>query len=278
MSFLRYQLIGHGAIIDNRGSNVAKRSTICSFFCDNRDRKFTKAAFVLQSLVWDILSQRHDLIHHALKFHPPPHTWSYNQLWRIFQALLDDPHISSVCVIIDALDECERRERNKLLNDLETYLERRSKTAHGSINFIVSSRPTTIGYLGPLKKHSSYFMLDQDTVLREYMAADIRRYILNDLLYDSQFSSREDPNSLAKIEALADSIASKSEGSFLWASLILEELHSRSYIKLGDVEDFISECPPDLYGIYYESLATVERTNRQVIVKSLHILLAARNP
>ena len=69
-------------------------------------------------------------------------------------------------------------------------------------------------------------------------------------------------------------IAIKSDGSSI---LVLDELRAKSFISEKEVEDFISKCPADLYSVYYKSLAKV-RDRRDVIVRSLHIILAARRP
>lgn len=278
MSFLKYQIPGHDPVINQNRSKLVKRSTVCSFFCDDRDGDLANATVLLQGLILDVVSQRHDLIHHVLKHFQPSYPWSYNQLWRIFQTILDDPHMGDVCVIIDALDECNRRDRQNFLRDLVKYLEKRSEHRNTPINFVVSSRPATIGSSPELKAYSSYFMLDQDVDLRAYIAADIRRFVLDDLLSDNQFASRDDPKRSVKLEALADIIATKSEGSFLWASLILEELHSKSVTMLGNVEKFISECPPDLYGVYFKSLKEIDSDDRKLVIKAFQIILAARSP
>ncbi len=278
MSFLRCQMLEQGVLVDNSGGESVDRSTVCSFFCDDRNKDFANATVILRGLVWDIVSQRHDLIHHALKDFQSSRPWSYNQLWRTLQALLDDPKVRGACIMIDALDECNRKERLGLLKDLVKYLGKRSKAGCHPVNIILSSRPSKIGISPELKAHSSYFMLDQDVVMREHVIADIRRFVLEDLLSDGQFFSRDDPDGIVKLTVLANIIATKSEGSFLWASLVLEELHTRSFIKPRDIEVFISECPSDLRAIYYESLSKVDHKHRKTIVKSLHIIVAARRP
>ena len=43
-----------------------------------------------------------------------------------------------------------------------------------------------------------------------------------------------------KLEALADKITYKSDGHFLWAALVLEDLHRTSYTNIESVEDFLA--------------------------------------
>lgn len=278
MSFIRYQMLEQSVLVEGTGNTLANLSKICSFFCDGTNKELTNATAILQGLEWDLISKRKDPIHHALRESQSSQPWSYIQLWRTFQAILDDPRVRGVCVIIDALDECNRKERLGLLRDLGNILQDRSKADRSPINIIVSSRSSIARILPELEAHVSYFKLDQDTTLPQHVTADIRRFALEEFLSGSQVSSRKDPNRGVKVEALADMIATRSEGSFLWASLVLEELHARSYIKNRDVEDFVLTCPPDLYTIYYETLAKVNHTYYKVVVKCLHITVAARRP
>ena len=78
------------------------------------------------------------------------------------------------------------------------------------------------------------------------MATAIQRFVLDDLLFDNQFSSRDDPDRSVKLRALAYMIATRSDGSFLWASLVLQELRAMRFVNTREVEDFISRCPADL--------------------------------
>lgn len=276
MSFLKDRMLENDAFTNATKNTVAKTSTVCSFFCDDRNKNLTNAAFLLQRLVLDIVSQRHDLLHHALDNYVQSRAWSYGDLWRIFQAILDDPHMSSVIVIIDALDECNKTDRMRLLENLGDYLERRSSNANSQISFVLSGR--TSGLLPILKANTSYLELDQNPVLQKCVTTDIRRFVLHNLMYDDQFSARDDPDSSVKPEALANTIATKSGGSFLWASLILEILQTKSFFNNRQAEKIISVCPPDLCGVYYESLAKIDHESYKYIVKSFHILLAARRP
>lgn len=132
--------------------------------------------------------------------------------------------------------------------------------------------------LPELKAKYSYFKLDQDPALRKHIAADIRRFVLHDFLCGNHFSSSDGSDQSVKLEALADMIATKADGSFLWVSLVLEKLHASPFFNTQQAEESISQCPPDLYGVYYESLARVDPERRKDIVKSFHIKLAARRP
>jgi len=261
-------------------SKVRKRSTTCGF-CDAGNGGIANSVALLKGLLWNIVDQRHDLMHHVLENWQRSRPWMYKDLWRIFQAILDDPRSSGVCVIVDALDECNPTARINFLEDLSLYLNQRSKSGEMQATFVISSRLTTVENMEELQPLTSYLKLDRDATIQGYIAADIRHYVLNELkvlLIDGQLFSRDDRDRSVKVESLASTIASKSEGSFLWASLIVGEITRRSFITPRDVEDFISECPPGLHSIYYKALVEVDRELREDISKSLHIILAATRP
>ena len=258
-----------------------KRLTICSYFCVSGNGGLTSGAALLQGLLLDIVSQRHDLIHHLLSNlgHSPP--WLYKDLWRVFQAILDDPRSSGVYVMIDAIDECDVQSRTAFLRDLTIYLEQRSCSSSIHVNFVVSSRLFKYKILAKHPALTSAMMLDEDAVLQKYIRNDIRRYVLDgliDLVDDGRLFSDDASETSLKLESLADTVATRSAGSFLWASLVLQEVQKRSYIRHGDLETFIAECPPDLNGVYYKSLMEVHYLSREAAVKSLRILLAAKRP
>ena len=81
-----------------------------------------------------------------------------------------------------------------------------------------------------------------------------------------------------KLEALADKITYKSDGHFLWAALVLEDLHRTSCTNNESVEDFVSKCPRTLYDVYCTCLAKVDSKDHKDVVRSLQIILAAKKP
>ncbi|MCJ1393026.1 hypothetical protein MMC18_005898 [Xylographa bjoerkii] len=194
MSFLKYRMVQQGVSYDETGNRITRNSTVGSFFCEDRNKSLMNATAILRGLVWDIVSQRHDIITHVLKEFQFSRPWSYNQLWRSFQAILDDPMARGACILIDALDDCDKKDRGRLLEYFGTYLGKKSQDGNFPINIIVSSRPSIFVNLKELGAFYAYFKLDEDKVLREYVAADIRRFVHEELLNSGRFESRGQPN------------------------------------------------------------------------------------
>lgn len=107
VSFLQNRVLGRIAAAAHGQSRSADTTTICGFFCGSISNLSTNSTALLQGLMYDVVIQRHDLMHHAVERFQPSRSWSYDTFWETFRAILDDPCLGSTCVLINALDECE---------------------------------------------------------------------------------------------------------------------------------------------------------------------------
>ena len=271
MSFLRDRIVEQNIILHDGGNSHGCATMTCTYFCDHRNFEQTNATVILRGLLSDIFSQRHDLLHHAFTRFKESSPWSYNRLWSILEAVLSDPKTGCMCVIIDALDDCEGKSRLLLLKNFEDYLKS-SKNRIVQINIIISSRPS-VKLPASIEALSSGILLDQDEVARKETAQDLRTFVfgtMNEFVTEGQFAQRD-------AVSLANLVVAKAEGSFLWTSLVLENLQSSYYTSFRDASKFLQDCPADLNSRYYASLAKIS-TRRPLAAKSLQILVAARRP
>ncbi|KAL9038971.1 MAG: hypothetical protein Q9214_005066 [Letrouitia sp. 1 TL-2023] len=227
--------------------------------------------------IWqDLMSWRHDLLHHVLEDieYEPSRSWSYTQLLRIFQAVLNDPILGNACVIIDAIDECEWNGRGKLLGDLGNYLQELLRTKHSRVTFVISSH-AKVPPIPVLKTKSTFLTLDEDETLREMITSDIQRYVKASLRSSGRFQTKYESEDEERLEDWTSAIVTKSEGSFLWTALVLDRLLTKSTFELKAI---IDECPPGWSNIYYSSLARLESKSNQQVVKAFHIIFVAKSP
>ena len=63
MSFLRQRMSEEDTVDQNIRNTTMRTSMACSFFFDERNKHLANTKNLLKGLIWDILSQRHDLIH-----------------------------------------------------------------------------------------------------------------------------------------------------------------------------------------------------------------------
>ena len=276
LHFLRQRLLGHRTAMSNTASNSAEVVNVCSFFCDNRNENLSTATAILRGLIWDLVSWRHDLLHHVLEDmeYKLSRPWSYTQLLRIFQAVLNDPILGNACVIIDAIDECEWNGRRTLLGDLGNYLHKLSSTKHSRITFVISSH-ARLPPAPKLKMQSTFLALDEDGTLRNHITTDIQSYVKASLRSSGRFQREDGSEDKKRLEDWTSTIVTKSEGSFLWTALVLDRILTKSTFEISDIVD---ECPQGWSAIYYSSLARIPPKSHQQVVKAFHIIFAAKRP
>ncbi|KAI1328531.1 hypothetical protein F5Y16DRAFT_398223 [Xylariaceae sp. FL0255] len=112
-------------------------------------------------------------------------------------------------------------------------------------------------------KSSSWFKLASNLPEKE----DMRVYV----------TDRLDELSLGNIGELCHTILTKSQGSFLWVRLVLQELEN-AYTD-EDIEDILNEIPSDLQELYHRMLRSIENERRRTkLAKSIlkWVVLACR--
>ena len=165
-------------------------------------------------------------------------------LWRkLFQAaVLRIKYIQPQYWVIDALDECDK------FQSLFSMLSNVQSDAQLRI-FITSRKLPDIerGFVQLGRKVTPLEVLKSDTVedIKLFIAAKIE---------DLPVASGED---CAK---LTDRILTKSEGSFLWVRLVMQELQ-HAWSEEG-IEDILNEIPVDMNLLYARTLASMSKVKR----------------
>lgn len=246
---------------------------LCSFFCDSRSEVLTNTRLVVRNILWEMLSKRHGLLRHATPYHDEFSPWSLDKLWRVFQAAMADPKASDTIILVDGLDECSAVMRDRFFSGLISCFDSTQASSGKTITFVLTSRSGIIDQRPEMKGLSTYLKLDEDRSLRGFIHTDIKNYVGAILarLYRNQNKDE------GQIASLATSIAKRSEGSFLWAVLVMEMAEKQVYGNDEDLKRVLAECPPKLEGIYYKSLQTMQ-FHKVKIRKTFGILLAAKRP
>ena len=121
-------------------------STLSYLFCQTQSRTtraLNSATATLRSLLWMLLLQQPNLIEHLLSKYETSGASlfsgenSFRALSGAFESMLQDPQLSPVYFVVDALDECdEGDEKAKLLSLISDSLKISDK-----VRWLVSSRP-----------------------------------------------------------------------------------------------------------------------------------------
>ena len=277
MSFLRRQFCPRENV--TAVSKDAKPMPVVgSFFCDDKHRGSMQAHVILQGLIYDIVSQRRELLNHVMKAFQTCSSWIYHDFECLLRNILDDPRIDGACIFIDGLDECDVDQCRPVLEDLASYLGHKSTGGKRPVNLIVSSRPAMTREDLGLEVDSTIVRLDADKHMRDFMIGDIQRFATGKLLSSALGRDLKADDRQVKLKELGITIAIKSKGSFLWAVLIVTKVIDDSIITFSDTEAFIAACPDSFQDIYLKCLKKIEPHYQEEIRKTFAILIAARRP
>lgn len=133
------------ALIDEKLVST-ETSTICYFFFKDNDEQNNTAAAICALLhqlfrAHPCLFERHAAS--ALKECGQSLKKEFEELWRILISASSDPSAGDIVCILDALDECQQSDRDKLIAQLEQFY----RTSLGQVKpktrlkFLVTSRP-----------------------------------------------------------------------------------------------------------------------------------------
>ncbi|MCJ1390751.1 hypothetical protein MMC18_003612 [Xylographa bjoerkii] len=169
---------------------------------------------------------------------------------------------TKVTIIIDALDECQSQQREKLLR----FLTRLIKESDAVLKILVSSRDGTeiadhFDIVGSLHIDAS----DNEADIRQYVDAQIETRLL---------SGKANHETKARVKTLLNL---KAQGMFRWVELQVESLCDPDYVQCEvDVEDTARKLPQTLEAVYLETLEkfnSYRETKRDAIDNALKLLL-----
>jgi len=160
-------------------------------------------------------SPRHELIRHTAPLFTTFNTGraiSFSRLWQVLESVLDESASECVAIIVDALDECEKRTRNLILNALHTYTAKDLGSTTSLSKIILTSRPLVL-ITDKIDPGSAMLWL-WEKGRRNMITRDVGMVIkdqIQQLVIRTKTS--EEPKA-----ALEDKLAEQANGTLLWAS------------------------------------------------------------
>jgi ankyrin repeat protein len=246
-------------------------TTICYFFCDAKIDTQRDGTAILRSLIHQLLMRRRLLIKYikaSYDVQGPHFDQNYNELWRIFLAIASDKRVGPICVIIDAIDECEETTRERILRDITKFIAQpRSPDQHiPCIKFIVTSRPrlgrqyaTNLLQMDPSQNH-----VEQD--LKLLIQARVEGIV---------HRTRCKPDFKDYLE---DALYSKADRTFLWVTLVLHLLEKSFLASQKDFTHIIDQLPHNLASTYERFLTAISKDHQSLATKLLHLLVGSSRP
>ncbi|KAL9476914.1 hypothetical protein ACSS6W_006755 [Trichoderma asperelloides] len=187
------------------------------FFCQATDSRLNSASSILRGLLHMLISKKPSLISYVRKEYDKSgklifeDSNSWVVLSQIFLSTLEDPSVTDLTFIIDALDEC--------LGDLPNLLKLIRQTSSSSrIRWLVSSRnEADIQEVLLHAKNQSIVSLELNA---ESVSAAIKTYIDHKVeLLSGNKRYQQDMR-----DSVREYLANNADGTFLWVALVCEML------------------------------------------------------
>jgi uncharacterized membrane protein len=260
------------AIIDEELDSTGDHTVCYFFFKDNEDQN--DLATALCAILHQLFGRLpHVLRHAANAFEKNGHSLQneVDELWRVFLAAATDESAGTVICVFDALDECQRDGRRKLIRIVtDFYAQRVSSARTSSLKFLATSRP--------YQDIESGFSdippgLPSIRLAGEESNADISEEI--------NLVIRQKVQELRTDQEVRDMLLAKllatSNRTYLWLHLVWNELQQsrRSETALMKKIDSLPSTVEDTYERILSRLRPDQRGEAQIL---LHIVVGARRP
>ena len=255
-----------------RSGKSSVTEVLSYFLCQGTDSRLNTATTILRGMIYLLASEQPFLISHLRKKYD--HTGrklfddssAFYGLSDVFRQMVQDPKLMTAYLVVDALDECEVG-LSQLL-DLITWTVSAQRTC---VKWIVSSRNRydIEQWLG---------LGDSHTRLSLESNADHISHAV-DVYVDYKVSQLV---SLRNDKALQDQVRNKmhqkSDGTFLWVALVIDELRGALRRDLSQVLSGIPKGLTPLYDRMIEQIQQLEGSYPQVCLLTLATATLAYRP
>lgn len=239
---------------------------ISYFLCQGSDSRLNNATSVLRGLLYLLAVQRPSLLRYLRSkyestgrrlFEGPDTIYS---LSRILLDVLQDSDLPEIYLVVDAVDECDTNLPQLL--DLITQ----STTLHFKIKWIVSSRnrDDIEQHLGQCEKLKG---------LRLELNSNQISHAIDNFIDTKVSHLAPLRNNLELQERLKDQMRQKSDGTFLWAALVIGEL--RKDVFAADMLEVLEETPTGLIPLFDRMMERVQQLHPRNVQRCLQVLSAA---
>lgn len=262
------------SLLDDLSQRSEEPSTILGFFCKSGVKDRNDSACVLKSWLYRLLVKHEGSFRLATKHVPSTNLLEaglpVDNLWNLFIDVLSDAPVGNTYIILDGLDECEEESQQYLLRRLkEIFITANSgfSSLSAKVHFLITSQPTAI-----VKRESQ--QMEKVLVENSDVGPDIVTFIksgVTDLALD-------DGHSHTIRDLVQQRLENGAEGTFLWASLVLDELNNiGDDITLNRIYDALEGTPQRLEDHYihvWQRIVSYDRAKPAATI--LNILLSAQ--
>ncbi|KAL4792826.1 ankyrin repeat-containing domain protein [Aspergillus venezuelensis] len=252
-------------------------AAVCHFFFKDNNAQ-NSLATALCAILHQLFSQQPHLIRHAVPL------WQSDgesikteveTLWKILLSATSDnePRVTTICVL-DAFDECDEKDRDKLVQMLKEVQGRAINAPASVLKILVTGRPymSLSSTLQALVNSFLQIRLHDERYLHS-VRNDIK------LVIESQMKEVAQ-NPLTKIsppvqQRLVKELLDTGGNTYLWVQLVMEDLQDKLMKSLRPHKVKIDSLPGSVDDAYAEILKRVEKDHADVKMV-LMIIVGAR--
>ena len=258
------------SLVDCELQSTLSLTTAYYFFKDASPEQ-RSATHALCALVHQICSQNHELLRKAVDAYRDNGgmlTLSFAWMWQLLLAVAHLPEAGEIVCVVDALDECQEKDRETLIGSLNDFYASQ-KRSEGQLKFLVTSRPYS-------DIEESF---DHDTIrLAGEDESETIKHEINLVIKDrvSKIASRKRLEGRTQA-ALQDRLLQNENRTYLWLHLTLDSIEKAFGLATPQkMIIFIRELPRTINQAYEAMLLRCPQPEKAR--KLLHIILAARRP
>lgn len=258
------------SLVDSELESTLSLTTAYFFFKDDSPEQ-RSATHAVCALLHQLCIQNRALLRIAVGIYQKNGsqlTLSFAWVWDLLLAVTQHPEAGEVVCILDALDECEERDKETLISSLNG-LYASQESFEGRLKFLITSRPY----------YDIEESFDQNTLrLAGEDESDTIKYEIDLVIKErvSKIASRKrlDPKTRA---ALQDRLLQTENRTYLWLHLTLDRVERGFGLATPKkMRAFIDELPRTINQAYE---AMLDRSPQpEQARKLLHIVLAAVRP
>ncbi|WYZ39544.1 hypothetical protein EsH8_III_001458 [Colletotrichum jinshuiense] len=223
------------------------------FFCQATDTRLNSAPAVLRGLIYLLLDREPSLISYVRQAydHAGRQLFEDSNAWyaisKMLFSILEKLNGCSTCILIDALDECD--------TDLSQLLDLIIEISTSSrVKLIVSSR-NQVNIMRKIQQIECRKRLSLE--LKEnanQVSQAVNAYI------DYCVSELDEIQDDALLQVrIRDEMRRKASGTFLWVSLVIQELRK---VNSWEIEEVIGEVPTGLDALYDRMMRQIQQQER----------------
>ncbi|RFU28896.1 hypothetical protein B7463_g7450, partial [Scytalidium lignicola] len=241
------------SLIDHLSEEAS--SVITYFFCRNTNYELNTIQAIIKGLILQLVRKQPEL-KESLRCrwdrdnkHFNEDITSWRALWKIFLEMLDSCKCQRIYVVVDALDECRD-------DDIATFLRLivRVGVRHTSkVKWLLTSRPLDA---------TEWELLDGSDLVQvslelnsDHISDAVEAYVTSKV---AELDKRHNFGHalLQKVESI---LKIKSEGTFLWVSLVFKRLEG---VHKDEVLTVIEDLPKGLHPFYHRILDQLSQVDR----------------